>query len=396
MHKHIYPILNKLGIRSWCPEIEDSAMEQVENLARLPFAFKHIALMPDCHTGYGMPIGGVFAANNVVVPSAVGFDISCGMLSYKTPLVALDTPKEVLRGVIQTARKTIPIGGKWRGEAQRDDMPEIKSGDSLKIVEEQWERATCQIGTLGGKNSNHFIEIQKDSNQNIWVMIHSGSRNLGYKVAEHYGNLAKKLNKKYYSSIPEKYQLAFLPMDSDEGQAYWREMNYCTEFALANRMRMLEDVKKAFQGNREIPQVIWHDEVLNIHHNYATMEHHFGQNVVVHRKGATSARKGQLGIIPGSQGTNSYIVKGLGNELSFNSCSHGAGRKMGRKQAIRELNFEDEKKALDEKNILHSVTSKSTLDEAPGAYKNIDEVMKNQEDLVEIVETLTPLAVIKG
>jgi tRNA-splicing ligase RtcB len=231
-------------------------------------------------------------------------------------------------------------------------------------------------------------------------MIHSGSRNLGKQVAEHYNKLAKKLNEKWYSKVDEKVDLAFLPLDSEEGKAYIREMEYCVEFALANRklmMSRISDIFSKYFKNECCPEndIFFEEEFINIAHNYASLENHFGQNVMVHRKGATLARKDTLGIIPGSQGTASYIVKGKGNKDSFESCSHGAGRKMGRKQAIKELDLEAEIKMLDDQGIIHSVRGKQSLDEAPSAYKDINEVMKNQEDLVEILVELKPLAVIK-
>ena len=224
-------------------------------------------------------------------------------------------------------------------------------------------------------------------------MIHSGSRNIGYKVAKHYNKLAVHLNEKWWSSVPKEWQLAFLPINSKEGQAYLIEMQTCVDFAFANRKLMMEDVKNC------VTKVVEHVEfgdMINIAHNYVAMENHFGENVMVHRKGATRAYDGQLGIIPGSQGSASYIVVGKGNPESFMSCSHGAGRKMGRRQAQIFLDIEAEKKRLDKLGIIHSVRHKKDLDEAPGAYKDINTVMKNQEDLVEILVELQPLAVIKG
>jgi len=245
------------------------------------------------------------------------------------------------------------------------------------------------LGTLGG--GNHFIEIQKGDDGHIWIMIHSGSRNLGFKVANYYNKLAIGLNEKWHTSVPREWELAFLLTDSDEGQAYIKEMQYCVEYALANRRLMMERVIQSVANNTNQTGF---DEMINIAHNYASLEHHYGKDVWVHRKGATLARKGTVGIIPGSQGTASYIVEGLGNKESFESCSHGAGRKMGRKQAQRELNLEEEQAKL--KGILHSVRGIKDLDEASGAYKDIKTVMENQKDLVKILVELKPLAVVKG
>jgi tRNA-splicing ligase RtcB len=245
---------------------------------------------------------------------------------------------------------------------------------------------------LGG--GNHFIEIQKGSDNHIWIMVHSGSRNIGLKVAEHYNKLAITLNQKWYSCVERKLDLAFLPLETQEGQDYLLEMQYCIDFAFASRMLMMERIKSVFADI--FGDSFYTTDFINIAHNYARKENHFGSNVIVHRKGATSARKGEAGIIPGSQGTKSYIVRGKGNVESFQSCSHGAGRVMGRRQAMRELTLEDEIKKLDKKGIVHAIRGARDLDEAPSAYKNIQEVMRNQEDLVEIVVELSPLAVIKG
>lgn len=241
-------------------------------------------------------------------------------------------------------------------------------------------------------------------------MIHSGSRNLGKQVCDYYKKLAYELNHKWYSHVPEDNlndYLGFFPVDSEEGQAYIKEMNYCVDFALANRELMMDRIKRIFVD--VVPFYIkYHDfgkenifrdafgDIINIAHNYASQESHFGKNVWVHRKGATQAKEGQIGIIPGSQGTASYIVEGLGNKESFESCSHGAGRVLGRKQAIRELNLEDEIKKLDDKGIIHAIRGKGDLEEATSCYKNIEDVMENQKDLVKVLVKLKPLAVVKG
>ena len=234
-------------------------------------------------------------------------------------------------------------------------------------------------------------------------MIHSGSRNLGLKVANHYNKLAVELNAKWYSEVPKEWELAFLPVDSEEGQAYIREMNYCVEFALANRKLMMERIKKCVQNAFNMPIKgetveidVGFEPIINIAHNYVSQENHLGKNVWIHRKGATQAKKGQIGIIPGSMGSSSYIVEGLGNPESFESCSHGAGRVMGRKQAERDLDLEKEIKILDDQNIIHGIRHKSDLDEATSCYKNIEDVMENQKDLVKILVKLKPLAVVKG
>ena len=383
-------------IKLWLNNIEEGALLQLKNLANLPFLYKWVCAMPDCHLGYGMPIGGVIATKNVIIPNAVGVDIGCGMCAVKTSLKVIDIQSNI-KTIMGEIRKVIPVGFNHNEKEQDNSlMPEIDSRRDMKIVGNQYSSALKQIGTLGG--GNHFIEIQKDEENNIWIMIHSGSRNLGYKVAEYYNNIAKKLNKKWYSSVPVNYDLAFLPIESQEAKDYIKEMNYCVEFALANRRLMMKKIMNVFYNVLKMKDPVnpLFEPMINIAHNYAQFESHFNENVIIHRKGATLARKDTIGIIPGSQGTHSYIVKGLGNSESFNSCSHGAGRRLGRNQARRELKLKEQQEKLNKKGIIHSIRNEKDLDEAPDAYKNIEIVMENQSDLVEIITELTPLAVIKG
>ena len=377
-------------IKSWCNEPEGNALAQARNLANLPFVFRQVCLMPDTHEGYGMPIGGVIATEGAVIPNAVGVDIGCGMLAMRTNLEEINL--STLKRVIGNIRKTVPVGFNHHKEPQDESlMPLLDDPAGYPEVSLQYRSACKQIGTLGG--GNHFIEVQRGSDGHIWFMIHSGSRNLGLKVANRHNRIAIDLNERWHVAVPKKWELAFLPLDTKEASVYLREMSYCLEFALANRRLMASRVCDAFLA---ADAKATFNEAINIHHNYAAMEHHFGKNVLVHRKGATSAREGEPGIIPGSQGTSSYIVRGKGNPESFTSCSHGAGRKMGRQTAIRNLNLEEETNALEGKGILHALRSKKDLEEAAGAYKDIDVVMEEQQDLVEIMVRLDPLAVIKG
>lgn len=378
----------KIPIKLWLKDIEDSALRQIKNIANFPYAFHHIAVMPDAHKGFGMPIGGVMATRQVIVPNAVGVDIGCGVCAQKTSLTKIDIP--TLKAIMNDIRKLIPLGFNKHKQAQNEAlMPKLKLEKAF--LHKEWTNALKSLGSLGG--GNHFIEIQKGADNYIYIMLHSGSRNLGKKVADYYNRLAinhcQKNNYKYLI----KQELAFLPFKSDSGQRYFTEMNFCVEYALANRKLMMERIKQAFEKN--ISSIKW-GEFINIAHNYAALEKHFGQEVFVHRKGATQARQGQVGIIPGSQGTKSYIVRGLGNPESFQSCSHGAGRCLGRKQAIRELNLEKEIEKLNKKGIVHAIRGKDDLDEASSAYKDISMVIKNQSDLVEIITEMKPLAVIKG
>lgn len=385
----------KIPIKLWLEDIEEGALKQARNLANLPYAFKWIAIMPDVHQGYGMPIGGIMATKGVIVPNAVGVDIGCGMCVVKTSLIEIDVT--TFKKIVGEIRRVIPLGFN-RHKADNSEngrlMPQSEVvGDNKYIVNMEWNNALTQIGTLGG--GNHFIEIQKGSDGHIWIMIHSGSRNLGFKIANHYNKLAIELNEKWKSSVPKSWELTFLPIDSKEGQNYLKEMNYCVEFALANRNLMMQRVLESFY---EIlikqDKTMSNEPMINIAHNYASLENHFGQNVWVHRKGATKATKGLIGIVPGSQGANSYIVEGLGNPESFMSCSHGAGRKMGRKEARRTLNLEEEQKKME--GVIHGLRNEKNLDEAPGSYKDINKVMANQANLIEIKVELKPLASIKG
>lgn len=374
----------------WLDDIEPGALKQIKHVANLPFAFSHIAIMPDAHEGYGMPIGGVLATHRVIIPNAVGVDIGCGMCAMKTSIENI--AKEDLKRIIGLTREMIPVGFQHHGKPQPETkMPADHDVSALQVVRREYKSATHQLGTLGG--GNHFIEIQKGDDGFVWVMIHSGSRNLGKQVADHYNRIAKKLNEEWSRVLDPKADLAWMPTDHPEAVAYLMEMQYCVDFALANRKRMMERVSEAIV---EVAGEVQFSPLINIAHNYASVETHFGEEVIVHRKGATSARSGETGIIPGSQGTASYIVRGLGNPDSFMSCSHGAGRKMGRKQAQKQLDFQAEIKKLEDQGIIHGIRHQRDLDEASGAYKDIDEVMNNQRDLVQITRTLKPLAVIKG
>ncbi len=382
----------KKPIKLWLEDIEPEAFEQVKNLANLPFVFSHVAVMPDAHPGYGMPIGGVMAAEEVVIPNAVGVDIGCGMGAVQTSLATFAS--EQLKAILAEIRRVVPLGFKHHKRAQDSAlMPRVEGAISeLPVVADHYRNALTQLGTLGG--GNHFIEIQRGNDGHIWLMVHSGSRNLGLQVANHYNRLARKLNRQWGSKIPANWQLAFLPVATPVGESYLREMGYCVEFAYANRQLMMQRIQAAITAVAGRP--VTFGPLINIAHNYAALEEHYGRKVIVHRKGATRAVAGEIGIIPGSQGSPSYIVRGKGNRESFTSCSHGAGRKMGRKQARQRLDLATEQRRLDEQGIIHAVRSVGDLDEAAGAYKDIDQVIASQLDLVEVVVELRPLAVIKG
>ncbi|MBR5170141.1 MAG: RtcB family protein [Muribaculaceae bacterium] len=386
-------MINGRPVKIWTDYVEETAMQQIENLCSLPFLFHHLAIMPDVHAGMGMPIGGVLACVDAVIPNAVGADIGCGMCAVKTNWRVEDIPTDVLRKQIMNAiRERIPVGMMHHEERQDERfLPQGHDIDKLAVVKAQYISAQRQVGTLGG--GNHFIELQRDEGGILWIMIHSGSRNLGMQVGEHYNKLAAMLNERWHSVVKPELHLAFLPLRTQEFKDYWAEMQYCVEFALCNRRLMMERIQEVLAD--ALPGIEF-EPMINIAHNYAAWENHYGKNVIVHRKGATLAREGIIGIIPGSQGTASYIVEGLGNPESFNSCSHGAGRLMSRSAAVKTLSLEDEVKKLDDQGIVHAIRSQRDLEEAAGAYKDIEQVINNELDLVAIKTRLLPVAVIKG
>lgn len=386
-------IINNRPVKIWTGEVEESAMEQIANLTKLPFLFHHLAIMPDVHAGMGMPIGGVLATVDAVIPNAVGVDIGCGMCAVKTSWKVENITPDVLRKkIMRGIRKAIPLGKEHHKKAQYENfMPQGHDIDSMTVVSRQYISATKQVGTLGG--GNHFIELQRDEEGTLWVMIHSGSRNLGKQVGDYYNRLAATLNERWHSVVNPELRLAFLPLKTKEFNDYWAEMQYCVDFALCNRRLMMERIKEVLAD--ALPGIEF-EPMINIAHNYAAWEHHYGKNVIVHRKGATLAREGVVGIIPGSQGTASYIVEGLGNLDSFCSCTHGAGRVMSRTKAVQSLSLQDEIKRLDDQGIVHAIRTVHDLEEAAGAYKDIEQVINNELDLVKVKTRLLPIAVIKG
>ena len=395
----------KVHIKSWCSDVEGMAMSQAEDLAMHPCVFKHVALMPDCHPGYGMPIGGVIACKDAVIPNAVGVDIGCGMGAVKTSIRVADAEdRPTLRDVTNRIKELIPCGEghshkkpqKWQGMPRElDDF-----SDRGWFSEHVKALAKKNLGSLGG--GNHFIEIQAGDDGFVWLMIHSGSRHLGNKIAQYYNKVAVDLNTLWNADVPGK-DLAFLPLDTEEGKAYIEDMNYALAYAKENRRRIMDNFMVAFSSVFTTAEF---GQTVNIHHNYAALENHFGENVWIHRKGATSARKGEIGIIPGSMGTPSYIVEGLGNPDSFTSCSHGAGRVLGRNQASTRLTIEECDTAMGD--IVYDRWSKlkgwkrkkgrATYDlgEAPQAYKDIDQVINAELDLIKPIVKLRPLGVVKG
>ena len=391
-------------IKVWLKDVDDlkgQCLEQAVNLSNLPFLHSHGVLMADTHVGYGMPIGGVIACKDVIIPNAVGYDIGCGMIVVRLSGVTMEEIMSRREEIVHQILRAVPTGYHHRKEPLVNTnkvcdhmIDRIKNTSSrTPVFNDQLDRIPAQLGTLGG--GNHFIEIQKNEDNQPYIMIHSGSRNFGKQVAEYYNKKAKELNKKYYSQVPPKWDLAFLPRGEELFDMYWREMNLALEFALWNRNCMMEEVIKVLENLFD--KYIKQEDYINIHHNYASLENHFGKNIFVHRKGATLAKRGTLGIIPGSMGTNSFIVKGKGSRNSFHSCSHGSGRTLGRKDAKRKFTVRQVIDYYKKKDIIIGKNKmKDIAEECDWAYKNVEDVMANQKDLVSIVHKLTPVAVVKG
>lgn len=385
--------MNKLAdnILCWCENPEEGAIQQAKNIAEHPCLIGNVCLMPDTHEGYGMPIGGVVALEDAVCPNMVGVDIGCGMLAVKTSYTEKPTPEQ-LKQILAKIRETVPVGFNHHKNPQDNPIFDDPRWAITYVCHEEKDSATRQLGTLGG--GNHFIELQWGDDGHLWFMIHSGSRNLGKKVADYYNKKAKTLCQLWRQTTCVEHDLAFLPRGTVEHENYIDEMSLCVDFALANRHQIFQKI--GFAVCDVLGDAVAFNFPINIAHNYAAYEHHYGKNVIVHRKGATLARTDTVGIIPGSQGTSSYIVEGLGDEASLCSCSHGAGRRMSRTRAKNELSLEEEIERMNEQGIVHGIIDVDDLDEAPSAYKDIDEVMEQQRDLVKIRTKLTPLAVVKG
>lgn len=379
----------KVPIKIWASLLETEAEEQVRKVASLPFIFSHVALMPDAHAGKGSTIGTVIATKGAIIPSAVGVDIGCGMAACQLPF-KVDVLDGKLAELRHSIERSIPTGrhGHDKSRMPSDRIEAIKA-IGLRGVEIITTKVLEQCGTLGG--GNHFIEICTDTEQNAWIMLHSGSRNIGKVLAEKHIDKAKGLMKQYFIDLPDP-DLAFLAQGTPEFKAYMDDLNWAQSYAALNRQIMMTLVME--QIMRMFPNQIYTAfEIINCHHNYTQMENHYGQNVWVTRKGAVSAKAGEIGIIPGSMGVKSFIVRGLGNPESFTSCSHGAGRKMSRTKA--RATFTEADLALQTAGV-ECRKDKDVIDEIPGAYKDIDQVMNDQADLVEKVAELKQLICVKG
>lgn len=373
----------------WARPLDDETLAQARNLANLPFAFHHIALMADAHVGFGMPIGGVFAARGQIVPHAVGLDIGCGVRAWRTN-VRVSELLAKRDQILNDIQRSVPQGFEWHKASQAgrtgifDDVPRAPA------LLAEIGKAQRQIGSLGG--GNHFIELQADPDDIVWAMVHTGSRNVGKQVAEHYDRLAREQNRRSNSLVLPEWGLAHLDFDGELGREYFAVMQWCLRFARESRRLIAEEVRQAV--SRHFPDVEPGAEI-DVHHNYASVERHFGEEVIVHRKGAVHARGTVL--VPGSMGTSSYVGAGLANPDAFESCSHGAGRALGRKEAMRVLEGRKVLAELEERGVrLFKARKADVAEEAPEAYKDIEDVMELQRDLVEPKVRLRPIGVVKG
>lgn len=395
----------KRPIKAWIDgvELEDAAKQQLLNVASMPFIHKHVAVMPDVHWGMGATIGSVIATSGAIIPASVGVDIGCGMMAVKTSLTASELPDN-LHEIRSEIERLVPHGRTNKGgkgdRGAWNDVPTKQASDwasvfadRYKAIVEKHPKAEARntanhLGTLGG--GNHFIELCTDESNNIWIMLHSGSRGLGNKIGSYFIEQAQKECASWFIGLPDK-DLAYLPEGTTLFDDYIEGVSFAQEFAMHNRGLMMAQVIEALR--KFFPDMVLSTEAVNCHHNYVEREHHFGKNVIVTRKGAVRARKTDLGIIPGSMGAKSFIVRGKGNEESFCSCSHGAGRRMSRTQASKQFTVEDHIKATEG---VECRKDKDVIDETPMAYKSIDAVMAAQSDLVEIVHTLKQIVCIKG
>ena len=410
----MFVLQNELGrypLKVWLnseKDLEATCLEQAQHLMQLPFLHKWVCLMPDTHAGMGMPIGGVIAAKDVIIPNAVGVDIGCGM-AYVGTNIPVKVLKEtmtgngnLIQGMVGDILRNIPVGFAHH----KTPMPcytmdlaleELSGYEKEQELLGQLDAGYFQIGTLGG--GNHFIELQEDDKGFLSVMIHSGSRHFGKSVCDYFHQKARELNKRWYSQVPDEYRLAFLPVDTEEGCAYLNWMNLSMAFARENREKMMLAVKAVLEkwiGKHTDLTLEYQDEI-NCHHNYAALENHYGENVWVHRKGAVRARNGELTVIPGAMGSYSYVVMGLGNPESFCSSSHGAGRAYSRKGAMAAFTCEEVMVDLkDQGVILGKKNKRDVAEESRFAYKDIDVVMANQSDLVTPVKRLRTIGVVKG
>ena len=393
--------INETAI-SWLPpeQIEPAAMQQIVKLASMPFIYKHVAVMPDCHVGMGATVGSCIPTDGAIIPAAVGVDIGCGMVAVRTPLSRSELP-ENLSGIREGIERRIPLSaGKYDRRLSSTAEPRVaaleeKGGDRLRVYRKlsrrvDWRR---QLGSLG--SGNHFIEITVDESGSVWAFLHSGSRGIGNRIATHHIGTAQKLMKQQSIRLPDR-DLAYLSEGTEEFDDYIHDLRWAQDFALFNREEMMDRVMTELsytvygEGGHEGELEL---ERIQCHHNFTQKERHYGKDVWVSRKGAIQAKEGQMGLIPGSMGTASYVVRGLGSAEAFETAPHGAGRRFSRGEARRRFTMDDFDRDMQGIEVRRS---KEFIDELPGAYKDIDTVMEQSKDLVEIVHTFRQIVNVKG
>ncbi len=404
-HKTLH-VEHGVPIKAWTVGVafEPEAEKQLRNVASLPFIHKWVAVMPDAHKGMGATVGSVIATHGAVIPAAVGVDIGCGMMAARTSLTASQLP-DSLRGLRTAIEAAVPHGrtdnGGRNDRGAWHDVPEAPQAAwagleaRFRAIVEKHPRvgrgtALEHLGTLG--TGNHFIELCLDEEDRVWIMLHSGSRGVGNRIGSHFIELAKREMERFFIHLPDK-DLAYLPDGTQHFRDYVEAVKWAQDFAMTNRELMMTQVVAALSASGELPAFEASVEAVNCHHNYISREHHYGKDVIVTRKGAVRARVGEMGIIPGSMGARSFIVRGLGNAESFCSSSHGAGRAMSRTEARRRFTVEDHAAAT---AGVECRKDAEVVDETPAAYKPIDDVMRAQRDLVEIAHTLRQVVCVKG
>lgn len=402
----VLPVEGGVPVKAWIRGVplEEAAAQQLRNVARMPFVHRWVAAMPDVHWGIGATVGSVIPTAGAIIPAAVGVDIGCGMMATRTSLVASDLPDDLraLRTAIEAAvphGRTDNGGKNDRGAWREPPDPQLQAWRALepgyrRILERhpKLDRGShvAHLGTLG--TGNHFIEVCLDQDQRVWVMLHSGSRGVGNRIGSYFIELAREDMRRWFIALPDK-DLAYLPEGTQHFDDYVHAVSWAQDYARTNRELMMQAVLAAARAAPGLPPFEVDVEVVNCHHNYVERERHHGKDVWVTRKGAVRARQGDLGIIPGSMGARSYIVRGKGNAESFHSCSHGAGRAMSRAEAKQRFSLEDHARATEG---IECRKDADVIDETPAAYKSIDAVMEAQRDLVEVVHTLRQVVCVKG
>ena len=406
-----YNVINPekgVPIKAWTKgvQLEEAAEKQLRNVAQLPFIYKWVAAMPDVHWGIGATVGSVIPTKGAIIPAAVGVDIGCGMMAVQTSLTANNLPTN-LAGIRSAIERAVPHGRTNNGgpgdRGAWSDLPQANV-ELWSRLQPGYERITAKYPKLSGRGANHvnhlgtlgtgnhFIEVCLDEANRVWFMLHSGSRGVGNRIGSFFIELAREDMRKWMINLPDQ-DLAYLPEGTDHFEDYCFAVKWAQEFAMSNRQLMMANIVNAVRASNEVPDFSAELQAVNCHHNYVAWENHFGQNVMVTRKGAVRAREGDKGIIPGSMGVQSFIVRGKGNPESFTSCSHGAGRAMSRAEAKRKFSLEDHAAAT---AGVECRKDADVIDETPGAYKPISAVMAAQEDLVEIVHMLKQVVCVKG